>query len=301
MSGNKNTEQATTVYYRNNPRLRDWGVTFHWWRAEYTSMHNHDYYEFFIISSGKTNHTLNGKTRELSAGTLAFIRPEDCHQFTPVDGCFCIHINLAATEDKLAQLCHPIGADITRLHNSPRSLVQLSPRELSHFETCAGELNRLLSAEGDNRLAAMLTCHLLIYAIVLLSVSQNSDDKAPPEWLRLLLQRIHSPENLSCRAADIYRMAGYSPPVVIRAFKKYTGQTVTDYLTQHKMETARQMLLSTRQSVLDIAGGLGYNSVSHFNKVFRNSTGMSPTAYRSQGAFPADQHCRTAGGEEKKP
>ena len=39
----------TTVYYHNNPRLCAYGAAFHWWDAAYTSLHDHDYYEFFII------------------------------------------------------------------------------------------------------------------------------------------------------------------------------------------------------------------------------------------------------------
>lgn len=282
MSQENGGRAKTTVYARNNPQLRAHGVTFHWWGAEYTSLHDHDHYEVFIISSGTTRHSLNGVSRELSAGALALIRPEDCHQFAPVAGHRCIHINLSVTREKLAQLCRSIGCGPERLPDGENSIIQLSPGELGHFEACARELNGLPGAEDGGQRAAMLICHMLLYAIVLLCGRQDRGGDEPPEWLRLLLQRIHSPENLGCRAEDIYRMAGYSPPVVIRAFKRYTGQTVVSYLTQRKMETARQMLLATQQSVLDIAGQLGYNSVSHFNKLFRASTGQSPGAYRRQ-------------------
>jgi len=273
-------KKKTTVYYRNNPRLRDYGVAFHWWAADYTSLHNHDYYEFFIITLGKTNHILNGERRELSAGTLTFIHPEDYHQFTPMDGSGCIHINLAVTEAKLKQLCSALGLDSDNLPDSQKSIVMLSPSELSHFENCAGELSHFQSMNGSLQPTIMLICHMLTYAIVLLMVRQNASEKKNSEWMQQLLSRICKPENLSCHASDIYRMAGYSPPIVIRAFRQYTGQTVVSYLTRHKIETAREMLLATQLRVLDIAGLLGYSSVSHFNKQFRMIVGMSPGAYR---------------------
>ena len=276
-------KKTTTVYCRNNPRLRDYGVAFHWWEAEYTSLHDHDYYEFFIISSGKTNHILNGECRELSAGTLTFLHPEDCHQFTPAAGFKCIHINLAATQERLKQLCCALDRQISCLPDSRKSTVTLSPGELSHFEMCAGELSRLQGLNGDAQpIIVMLICHMLLYAIVLLSVRQSGLEEEIPEWMQQLLQRIHKPENLSCHAADIYRMAGYSPPTVIRAFRQHTGQTVASYLTRYKMETACEMLLATQKRVLDIAGLLGYGSVSHFNKQFRTIVGMSPGAYRGK-------------------
>lgn len=282
MSEKESAPRATTVYYRNNPLLRERGAAFHWWGAEYTSLHDHDHYEFFIISSGKTNHILNGESRELSVGALTFIHPADCHQFTPVAGHRCIHINLPVTEEKLSQLCAAIGTEIGRLPDSRECTVQLSPGELSHFEDCAREVSYLQSVNGGGALELMLICHMLIYAVCLLTEKQSGRDAGVAEWMRLLLQRIHAPENLGCRAADVYRMAGYSPPVVIRAFKQYTGQTVSAYLTEYKMEIARQMLLATGQTVLYIAQQLGYGSVSHFNKVFRKSAGMSPGAYRGK-------------------
>ena len=68
--------------------------------------------------------------------------------------------------------------------------------------------------------------------------------------------------------------------MVIRGFRKYTGETVVSYLTRAKMESAKRLLTSTDLTVLDIAGRLGYSSVSHFNRLFHASTGTSPQQYR---------------------
>ena len=79
-------------------------------------------------------------------------------------------------------------------------------------------------------------------------------------------------------SARITASAGYSPPVVIRCFRKYTGQTVVAYLTRAKMDSAKRLLASTELTALDIAGRLGYSSVSHFNKLFYTAAGTSPPA-----------------------
>ena len=46
------------------------------------------------------------------------------------------------------------------------------------------------------------------------------------------------------------------------------------------MESAKRLLTSTDLTVLDIAGRLGYSSLSHFNKLFRARAGMPPREYR---------------------
>lgn len=126
----------------------------------------------------------------------------------------------------------------------------------------------------------MIICEMLIHAVVILSRQHAAASDGAPEWLDQLLRRIHSPEYISCRVSDIYALAGYSPPVVIRAFRRYTGETVVSYLTRAKMEYAKRLLTSTNLTVLDIAGRLGYSSLSHFNRLFRESTLMSPREYR---------------------
>ena len=87
------------VDYRNNKCLLENGVSFHWWGAEDTSLHCHNFYEFFIVTDGKAIHELNGKVSTIGKGELFMLRPEDCHRFRMVDGCTCSHMNLCATEE----------------------------------------------------------------------------------------------------------------------------------------------------------------------------------------------------------
>lgn len=272
--------RPVTVYYHNNPRLRSQGAAFHWWDAESTSLHDHDYYEFFIITSGQTNHTINGRQEILTEKTLYMIRPSDCHQFTPIPGQRCIHINLPVTEEKLDKLCRAVGTSLSRLMQCPQRRVTLQDEEFSLFKRSARELNCLWESGGQEDAAAMIICEMLIHAVVILSKPRGNAAPGAPEWLDRILRRIHSPEYAACRVADVYAWAGYSAPVVIRCFRQYTGETVVSYLTKVKMDSAKRLLTSTDLTVLDIAGRLGYSSLSHFNKLFRARAGMPPREYR---------------------
>lgn len=269
-----------TVYCHNNPDLLRQGVSFHWWDFAYTSLHNHDYYEFFIITSGTTNHILNGVRQELGEKTLCFIQPQDLHQFTPSPGGRCIHINLPITEKKLEQLCEALGTTLPALLRVPRKQLVLEEADFTHFKQIAREINLLRETGAPEHQVDMLICQMLVNAIVILEKQRTGISAGAPEWLFQVLRKIHSPEYISCQASDIYRLAGYSPPVVIRCFRKYTGETVVSYLTHAKMDSAKRLLSSTELTVLDIAGSLGYSSVSHFNKLFHAATGTSPRQYR---------------------
>lgn len=271
---------GTTVYYHNNPGLLRQNVAFHWWDAAYTSLHDHDYYEFFIITSGRTNHILNGVCQELYEKTLCLIRPQDQHQFTPLPGSRCIHINLPVTARKLEQLCAAIGMTMEQLLQIPQRQLLLEDTDFALFKQSAREINLLRETGAPDDCITTIICQMLVNALVILGKQRVGISAGAPEWFSQVLRRIHSPEYIACQAADIYRLAGYSPPVVIRCFRQYTGETVVSYLTRTKMDSAKRLLSSTDLTVLDIAGRLGYGSVSHFNKLFRAAAGMSPREYR---------------------
>lgn len=278
--------EETTVHYHNYPELCSHGVAFHWWDAAYTSLHDHDYYEFFIITSGRTNHILNGQHQELGEKTLCLIRPQDRHQFTPLPGERCIHINLPVKQEKLAELCAAVGTTLPELLQAPRRQLRLEDIDFAMFKQSAREINLLRETGAADSFSVMIIRQMILNALVILEKQRAGISSSAPEWLRQVLRRIHSPEYISCQASDIYRLAGYSPPVVIRSFRQYTGETVVSYLTKAKMESAKRLLTSTELTVLDIAGRLGYGSVSHFNKLFRGFTGMSPGEYRRRCRLP---------------
>lgn len=275
-------DSRITVHYQNNANLRTRGASFHWWDSGSTTLHNHDYYEIFIITSGKTRHTLNDVCQELPAKTICLIRPEDCHQFTPIDTQRCIHINLSIRQDKLEQLCQSIGISTEKLLDCATRTFQLTDNDFSFFKNDARELNCHQEAGEHSEFITMLIFEMIVHAIILLNKQRFALSNTPPEWMKQLLHRIHSPEYLACRASDIYALSGYSPPVIIEYFKQYTGETVVSYLTKVKLDFAKKLLLSTNLTVLDIACSLGYSSLSHFNKKFRAAFGVSPGEYRQQ-------------------
>ena len=68
-----------------------------------------------------------------------------------------------------------------------------------------------------------------------------------------------------------------------RMFRKATGRSPSQYFIHIRMETARQLLLESDLSIVNIALEVGYNSPSHFAQVFRRHAGATPREYRQGG------------------
>jgi hypothetical protein len=65
-----------------------------------------------------------------------------------------------------------------------------------------------------------------------------------------------------------------------RLFKKITGSTPHAYLASLRIERARRLLAETDASINEIGASVGYATQSHFTKVFREATRMTPREFR---------------------
>jgi AraC family transcriptional regulator len=63
-------------------------------------------------------------------------------------------------------------------------------------------------------------------------------------------------------------------------FKQITGVTPHVYLANLRLERARKLLVDTQYPVSEIAAMVGYQSQSHFTKIFKSVTGMTPRVFR---------------------
>lgn len=80
--------------------------------------------------------------------------------------------------------------------------------------------------------------------------------------------------------AQLARIADLSEYHFSRVFKRATGLSPSQYFIRLRMSRARQLLLETDRSVIDIGLEVGYSSPSHFSQVFRREVGVTPSAYR---------------------
>jgi AraC-like DNA-binding protein len=67
-----------------------------------------------------------------------------------------------------------------------------------------------------------------------------------------------------------------------KLFRKATGMTFTEFVCRTRMEAAKNLLLNPNLRVSEIVYEVGFQSLTHFNRVFKKMMGESPTCYRSR-------------------
>lgn len=73
-----------------------------------------------------------------------------------------------------------------------------------------------------------------------------------------------------------------NPAYLSRLFRKETGSSLTDYLVKLRIAKARADLEKTNNRISDIAVAVGYSNFSHFSKLFKKGTGLTPQEYRKK-------------------
>ena len=70
-----------------------------------------------------------------------------------------------------------------------------------------------------------------------------------------------------------------------RRFRLATGYSPREYVQALRMEEAKQLLEATRKPVEDVAQAVGYADARAFQRLFRRSTGLTPSAYRRRFSY----------------
>jgi AraC family transcriptional regulator len=142
-----------------------------------------------------------------------------------------------------------------------------------------------------SKASAMAALELEALAFELLCELPWKQARAPeshvPAWLKRAREILHdefpSPFSLSCIAHRV----GVHPVHLARSFRRQHGVSMGAYLRRIRVFRATEELLRGKSSLCQIAAKTGFSDQSHFGRVFRATTGMTPGEFRSKGGcFP---------------
>lgn len=77
------------------------------------------------------------------------------------------------------------------------------------------------------------------------------------------------------------KKAGLNPSYLSRLFKKETGITISNYIQNKKIETAKNMLIYSDYTLSQISSTLAFPTQSYFTEIFHKKTGFTPSKYRA--------------------
>lgn len=249
------------------------------------SDHSHSYYEIFILLSGKCRFLLKDSVYYLEKGDLVFIVPGELHHAVySTDGdCEILmiyfkkeHLNWEMFSDKGA----PYSSQ-EKLHSFMGSIPAL------YHDDFASILNRM-QAEGadiDKYSTGFMRCYLHEILLMLMRYSVmneeeplllNSRDADILLATRYIYKNYRKPLSLE----EVSAQAALSPTYFSKKFKQVTGMGFKEYLNFVRLKHAQTALLTTSNTITDIALENGFNDSNYFKDLFKKIYGKSPREFR---------------------
>lgn len=247
--------------------------------------HRHNFYAVVLFTRGTGVHEIDFQRYEVSEGSLFFLSPGQIHSWElseDIDGYifFCSQefYEMHYVNQKLRNF--PFFGSVS----FPRKL-QLDAPELKKNITLFQELGKEYEAKNIMKEGMILSLmsRVFINATRLFSKDLNTMDstaglsyfKHYQDFENLIEQHFTEHKSIAYYAS----LMGISSKHLNRIVQTVVQKTATDIITERVVLEAKRMLMYLDESLVEIAFRLGYEEYSYFVRVFRKSSGMTPTQF----------------------
>uniref|UniRef100_UPI004027EC38 AraC family transcriptional regulator n=1 Tax=Eubacterium sp. TaxID=142586 RepID=UPI004027EC38 len=251
---------------KNYPRYE---MPFHW----------HVEYEMIIVKKGQLKLILDGKSFYVNEGESAFISggvvhggiPEECEYY-------CIVFDLASLFKDVALCSKSVAIFLTNAD----CFTGVYGAERKQSAIMREILYSMQNRDNGYDLNVIGLLWKLLGAFVSEPVISEGEqiNKSQRQKLKDVLSYIRKNIDKNITLEELAQVSGMSPRYFCRVFKSMTGRTPIEYVNYYRIETASQMLITTGESVTDIALNCGFNDMSYFSKMFKKLKGISPSKFR---------------------
>ena len=244
--------------------------------------HCHPYFELAYIEHGSCRFFIEDTMFDLHDGDFLLIPPRVFHFTRYLFGsCLRCGIYFRAGDLESELISHfPDGADFlsqVRIFQVPTD----ARREIGRIIMRMAAEDRGFDERSPLMLRLQLQELLLLCSRVCLLLTETPASIHTTDRQVLMAARYineHFRQQIS--AADIAAAAGFSPNYLSRKFREAAGIGVHDYLVFIRLRSAAFELISTSDSVTDIALRNGFSDSNYFKDVFKKKYGMTPREYR---------------------
>ena len=237
---------------------------------DYNCHHSHDdSIEIIQVLQGTGSIMLGNRLGRFQAGDVYIIDANTVHATSPDDPEIYIRNKLLFSKMLLLRL---LGRSI------PSSLsLNCTPDEFARISATFASIHEKMESNASNLL--VLSKILMLLDICFYSPNEHfiTNESLSAEVMDYIVKQLSSPLSLESIAKAMHISKYY----LCHCFKKETGMTLGTYIHTMRFSLAKQLLVSTNDSITSIAATIGFNETAAFSKAFFKENKISPTAYRN--------------------
>lgn len=245
--------------------------------------------ELVRVLSGHVVLQLSGVSRTFREGDI-FLIPSNtvhCYRFTSEDSLLCTLIfspdAIAMQPEHFFQKAFVNPLQEERLQLPPL----LQPGHPAYNDICTqfDLLQHCKMFEPNYQIrrfsALMAVCTALLPYCTLTSEEKTITDPGN-EAVKMCMRYIHNHHTKKITLEDLGQFCHMHPNYLCTLFRNYTGQTIFDYLTRYRIESAAQLLKNQELSAGKVGELAGFHSESLFYRTFKKIMGVTPKTYAKQ-------------------
>lgn len=248
--------------------------------------HQHDCMEIMYIEKGAGCCIMNQIRYPVLRGDFFIFRPGDVHEFIPASPISYYNLlfsdELFTPEEKGIIETHPLLMQWRTGKAPNRGKINVQLSQAAKVEAMFSELAEECKYRKpeSNLLRKALFFRLIFFVLRGSTVSPPIAGNKHEQQLSLLFDFIARNYAKKLSIADLAKAAGVSPNYFNELLQKTIGQNITEYLLRYRVEQAKIALENPENTISWIACCSGFYDASHFIRVFKQITGMTPGEYR---------------------
>ena len=246
--------------------------------------------ELIYVKKGRGQVQAGMTTMEAAAGDLFILPPGTLHALSGLPGERMEYENIIFDVDFLgsgaADICArqylvPLAAGRLAL---PLSL-HPGQSEYDAVAACLADAESLCGDKGPGyELGVKAATLRLLFLLLRMNPEPIPPDSPGTQRLKRVLHRIETEYAQPLTVAQMAEGCGCSTSHFMRWFRQMTGSSFTAYLNGRRLAAAAEHLRQSGDSILYIAGEVGFENLSNFNRQFKARYGVTPREYRQGGA-----------------
>ncbi|MBR0081161.1 MAG: helix-turn-helix domain-containing protein [Clostridia bacterium] len=250
--------------------------------------HTHDYVEMVYMASGSTQHTIGDTEITLREGELLILAQNAVQSIEPA-GQSDVAVNFIVRPTFFSSVLPYLGEQDTPLRRflidcltgkSETQYLLFRVSEVLPIQNLIENLLYTLLDPGRHRREIQTLTMALLFA----QLMQHTDCMTVATGEQNAVVSVLRYIETNYRDGSLGKIADelhYELHFLSRLIKQRTGKTYTELLQEKRMLQAAWLLTNTARTVDEIALSVGYENISYFHRVFRQTFGVSPKNYRS--------------------
>lgn len=258
-------------------------------RFNMPTKHFHNEYEIYYLLDGSRYYFIENQTYIVNKGSLVIVDSQQIHKTSTFGNSYHDRILLEINENPTTSYIHGLNnMSLHRFFQEYAGIIELTPSQQRAIESLLFTMidefehrhvnyeNMILSKL--NELLITISRYKEVNDVLTPIDSPSTKYTKVNEVADYITQHYASPLSLHDLAEHFYINKSY----LSRVYKEITGFTVNEYINITRIKRAQHLLLNTDDSIHCIALGLGYESVSYFERVFKKYTETTPLRYRKK-------------------